>query len=94
MLKNITMISFITLLFSGCIGGEVKESWSALIYPSKDNLKKNMHLGDFATLDECKTSAQKKLNSLNLADVGDYRCGLNCGYNNNLQMVVCERLEK
>jgi len=94
MIKNILLISVTALLLSGCFSERGAEVWTAWIYPDKTNIKRSMELGQFPSLEQCRTASLDKLSSLKLTDRGDYKCGLRCGYNEGLKTLICEETSK
>lgn len=109
MLKNTLLIIVVALLFSGCFGSEDKESsndkvtvetietnesWTAWVYPDVSNIKRSLELGQYPSLEQCKTASLSKLEALKLTQRGTYKCGLNCSYNEGLKTLICEKLSK
>ncbi len=95
MKKTIVLISFITIIFSGCLGGDSsKQEWTSLIYPDKENTKRSKENGVYKTLEECKKASLMELKRLNLENRGTYKCGLNCKYHEGMKLDICEKLSK
>lgn len=61
------------ILLIGC-----GESWQGFVYPNKNNLAKYIYIGNYDSLEQCRTSARWNINNLELTDKADYECGLNC----------------
>ena len=81
------------IILVGC-GERGPEVWTSWIYPDKTNTKRSMEIGQFPSLEKCRAASKDKLKALNLAQRGDYKCGLGCGYNEGLQTLVCEETAK
>ncbi len=79
-------------LFSGCFNQDIKEEWTSFIYPDKKNVKRSMKSGVYPTLKECKEASLNKIKSLGLD--GDYKCGLNCTFNETMKTEVCKKMTK
>ncbi len=68
------------LALSGCD----QRDWRGWVYPNKADLTRDIPLGSFESLDQCRTSAQMVLYWKSSTDEngdeieGDYECGLNC----------------
>ncbi|AXH15242.1 hypothetical protein CRU99_03915 [Malaciobacter mytili] len=92
MLKLALVATSTIFLFSGCFNQNVKEEWTSFIYPDKENTKRSMKSGVYATLNECKEASLNKLKSLGLE--GDYICGLNCTFNEEMKTEVCKKMAK
>lgn len=74
----------ILFLLSGC-----KQDWQGFVYQDKNNLAKDIKLGHFSTLEECRNFSHKTLAELNALSSGDYECGLNCKLNGGGPL-ICE----
>lgn len=85
-LKLMTIIVLVFLL-SGCF----KEEWEGFVYPNKNNLSNYQTIGVFDSLEQCGNSALDRLQQLHAINYGTYECGLNCEFNSNLGIKVCER---
>jgi len=91
MFKNILLFATL-ILFTGCFEKE-EESWSAFIYPDKQNNKRFLILKEKSThLEACKTLASAYLKEKNIL-LGNTKCGLHCIYNENLQSNICEEMK-
>lgn len=94
-MKTIIFSIFIAITFQGCFGGEkADETWTALIYPDKENTKRSKKLDVYKTLEECRKGALGELEKIGLKGRGDYQCGLNCGYHEGMKLDICEKLSK
>lgn len=91
---KIASISALTLLLSGCIGEPKDEIWTGWVYPSKENTKRSVEIGQFKSFNECKVSAQNKMKSLDVETSGFFKCGLNCEFSESYKMLVCEEVRK
>ena len=63
------------------------DTWSGWVYPNAKNLMDDRFVGDYSTLESCRSAALSMIESNGWANA-DYECGLNCqnkGYIN-----VCE----
>jgi len=67
--RAIILILFL-LLFSACIK---KDRWQLTIYPDGSDLTTYKHLGEYPTLESCRSVATSSI-----TEKGDYECGLNC----------------
>lgn len=91
--KTIIFTILAAFLFSGC--GELPEQeWTSLIYPDKNNSKRNKKSGIYNTLEECKQASILELDKLGFKDRGDYKCGLNCNYHEGMKVDICEKMSK
>lgn len=94
-LKSILLATTITIVFSGCLGGNSEnQEWTSLIYPDKQNEKRSKKHGIFQTLEQCQKASKAELANLGLSNRGDYKCGLNCKYHEGMKIDVCEKLTK
>ncbi len=93
MIKNILLMAITAILLAAC-GNRGPEVWTAWVYPDKTNIKRSMEIGQFPSLEKCRKASIDKLNTLDLAIRGDYKCGLGCGYNEGLKTLVCEKTVK
>lgn len=80
-------LSLIGLALTGCF----KEEWEGFVYPNKNNLTYYQSIGVFSSLESCSDAAYGRLYQLNATTRGTYECGLNCEYNNDMGLKVCER---
>lgn len=95
MKRSIIFSSIITVLFTGCLGGESStQEWTSLIYPDKNNIKRSKKFGVFKTLEECQKESKNELTKLGLTNRGDYQCGLNCKFHDGMKVDICEKLVK
>ncbi len=78
------LLFFMLLLLSAC-----KQDWQGFVYQNKHNLAKDIKLGHFSTLEECRSFSQKALLELNALTTGDYECGLNCKVN-GVGPLICD----
>ncbi len=94
MKKSIFFISVISVVLSGCFNKAVKQEWTSLIYPQKDNTKRSKKNGIYPSLEECRKASIKELAKLNLSTIGTYNCGLNCNYHQGMKVEICEKTSK
>ncbi len=94
MIKNSIFITVTALLLAGCFTERGPDVWTAWIFPDKSNIKRNMEIGQFKSIEECRKASLDKLASLNISNRGDYKCGLRCGYNEGLKTIICEKTMK
>lgn len=67
------------------------ERWTGVVYPDRGNLLLYRELGEFASLEECRESAQSYLREIGAAERGDYECGKNCRRSDAFSLLkVCE----
>lgn len=93
MIKNLLLVTCVSIVLSGCIGGEKEEKWTSFIYPDKENTKRSLKSPvTFNTLQECKDETIKQMTSQNLMEVGIFKCGLNCKFHEGMKVEVCEKM--
>ena len=91
--KTIIFTILTAFLLSGC-GEPADQEWTSLIYPDKNNNKRNKKNGTYNTLEECKKASILELNKLGFKDRGNYKCGLNCNYHEGMKLDICEQMSK
>lgn len=95
MKKTILFSILAAFVLSGCFGsGSDDQAWTSMIYPDKNNTKRNKKHGIYPSLEECKQASQIELKNLGLETRGDYKCGLNCEYHEGMKIDICEKLSK
>ncbi|GGD45276.1 hypothetical protein GCM10012288_19510 [Malaciobacter pacificus] len=93
MLKNLLILATASVLFSGCFGEKEEENWTAFIYPDKENTKRSVKSPvTFKTLQECKDESIKQINNQNLQKSAIFKCGLNCGWHEGMQVEICQKM--
>jgi hypothetical protein len=87
--KHLLTVSLITLL-TGC-----GERWEGYVYPEKTNLAKHIYIGEYESLEKCRSAAIQNLNALGKQVDGDYECGLNCEvYRGSGELRICEKTNR
>ncbi|RXJ97328.1 hypothetical protein CRV00_00375 [Malaciobacter molluscorum] len=92
MLKNIILIIFLSILLIGCQSKQKDEKWTSWIYPDKLQTKRVIKNGIYNSLKECKSASIEKIKKLNVEKYADFKCGLNCTFNENLKTEVCQKM--
>ncbi len=93
MIKNIILLTSCLFVFSGCLGGEKEEKWTAFIYPDKNEPKKNIKSPmTFPSLEECKKASIFEIKNQNLENIAFFKCGLNCSYHEGMKLEICEQM--
>ncbi len=72
-------ISMLILLLTVLIGC-AQDKWEGFVYPDGGNLTIHQNIGEFNSLESCRSAALSRLSSVSSIDRGDYECGLNCEY--------------
>jgi hypothetical protein len=67
-----------------------EEEWIAYVYPLKTNMAVYTSHGPFDSLEKCVDGAQSIIFSLNKSHYASYECGLNCEFNKDYGLNVCE----
>jgi len=93
MYKNLLLLTITAFVFSGCFDEKEEERWNSFIYPDKQNTKRNLKSPiTFKSQQECQIESEKQLEILNITNLGTYKCGLNCGFNEGMKLEVCEKM--
>ena len=93
MVKNLLLISCVTILLNGCFGGEKEEKWTAFIYPIKEDTKKYVKSPvTFNSLEECKKVSILEIQNQKLENIAFFKCGLNCTFHEGMKTEVCEQM--
>lgn len=91
MFKNILLVICTAVLFQGCFD-KVEDQWSAFIYPDPNNNKRFLILEEKSNdIKKCQELAKSYLITQKL-DLGSYKCGLHCVYNEKLKSNICEEM--
>jgi hypothetical protein len=69
-----------------------RATWSGFFYPNKSDLSVDVTLGEFSSLEECRSAARAMM-QLPGNENGDYECGLNCRSSAEKPR-ICEATEK
>jgi hypothetical protein len=83
-------------LLAGCDQGV---EWNGWVYPNGGDLTRDVPIGKFSSLEECRTSARTLLANFNIYDgeekiEGDYECGFKCKPDTEMGGInVCEKTE-
>lgn len=93
MLKKFVFLSILASLFAGCVGEKKEASWTAFIYPDKQNTKRSVKSPiTFKTLQECKDASIEQIKLQNLENSATFKCGLNCSFHEGMQVEICEEM--
>lgn len=93
MIKNLILVIGCLFIFTGCVGGQKEEKWTAFIYPDKNDSKKNIKSPiTFTSLDECKKASIFEIKNQNLENIAFFKCGLNCSYHEGMKLEICEQM--
>lgn len=68
---------------------DTNHEWIGFVYPDKNNLWNDQHIGTFKTLESCRREASNILHQINATYSGDYECALNCDTSRG-KPYVCE----
>lgn len=91
-MKFLSLIIFASL-FCSCSKNQKEENWTSYIYPDKNHKKRSLKLEkEYKSIEECKDSSKKYLMENQLKSNGFFKCGLNCKYNENMKIEICERM--
>jgi hypothetical protein len=71
-----------------------EQEWTAYVYPTKTDMSIYTNHGPFDSLEQCVNSSQSIIFSLNKPDYASYECGLNCEFNKDYGLNVCEETAK
>ena len=66
-----------------------EEMWSGWVYPDKANLLVDRPIGNYPSLGACR-SAAKRMIAQEGWETADYECGLNCKYDAEWEIHICE----
>lgn len=93
MFKIIIFTIFTIFFLTGCFEEKKENSWTAFIYPDKNDLKKNIKSPvTFPSLDECEKISLFEIKNQKLEDIATFKCGLNCTYKKEMKLEVCEQM--
>ena len=73
---GVPLAGVVFLIGAGC--SKDGERWEGWVYPDRTDLADYVRLGEFKSLQDCRSAARTKLHMLRATDDGDYECGLNC----------------
>ena len=76
------------------LAGCEADKWEGWVYPDRSNLAVDVQIGEFDSLEACRASAQNLMVRSGWQNSGDYECGLNCEYDSNYGLSVCEKTER
>jgi hypothetical protein len=82
----ILMLVVFVSLVSGCESSRA-DRWRGFAYPDRSDLRRSTELGEFDSLDACRSAASIALQKYSN---GDYECGRNCRFEEKYAMHVCE----
>ena len=64
--------------------------WDGWLYADKTDRDHHSHIGRFATFEECKAGAMKRIRKLASPEEGGFLCGFNCRWSDRAQSEVCD----
>lgn len=89
------------VLLALALAGCEQAKWKGWVYPNGADLTRDIPLGSFDSLEQCRTSAKMVLYWQSSTDEngdeikGDYECGLNCKLESGEGgLNVCEKTER
>jgi hypothetical protein len=90
--SRVSVVIFAVGVLLSCSG---PETWTATVYPDRQNLRDSISLGLFPSRFECAAAAIDVLARLGALVRGDYECGLRCKRNERLPaLLVCDTTER
>lgn len=90
-MKTYFLIIIFSFLFTACSTQNKKDSWSSFIFPDKNNTKRSIILKEkFINQNTCKNSSKQYIKQSKFINA-KYICSLNCSFNKNLNMQICEK---
>ena len=92
-MPQLIILYFIVAFFTGWWPFQV-ERWEGFVYPNKSDLTVHKNIGEFESLESCRSAARNKLYELNSVSKGDYECGLNCEFKSNYGINICEETKR
>ena len=66
------------------------DEWLGHVYPNSDNLLYDINIGKYESLESCRDAAIERLKRGGWLITGDYECGLNCEFDGELGIYICE----
>ncbi len=84
---SITILLFIMPAFSYA---DMDEWWSGHVYPFKNNLAYDVPIGIFTSLRDCRVAAQHMIRLFEWED-STYECGMNCRWDEELEINICKK---
>ena len=76
-------------------GRSSTEEWTGVFYPNRSNLTVHQIVGNFDTLDMCRSELIGRANSQENPNNADWECGLDCRpYEGDPEMLICEKTER
>lgn len=86
--RFLMIVCAVMVLCFGCKGSALNPNqWTGFVYPDQTNMRDYIEIGNFISLEECR---DKSLDRLIDNYQGTYECGLNCEFNPQMQINVCE----
>ncbi|KPJ58610.1 MAG: hypothetical protein AMJ42_02930 [Deltaproteobacteria bacterium DG_8] len=81
----ILIFFYSSVIFTWC-----SDRWQGTVYLHKQNLVNYRNIGEFATLEECRSAYLCYLEDINALEIDDYECKKNCKYNSDLGVYICK----
>ena len=66
------------------------DEWLGHVYPNSDNLLSDINIGIYESLESCREAAIERLERGGWLNTGVYECGLNCDFDGELGIYICE----
>ena len=91
------VLTTLAIALAGC---DARADWKGWVYPDHNNLTDDIPIGAFVSLEECRKSASKILDRLNIYEdgekiEGDFECGFKCKAEGGIGgLNVCEKTER
>jgi len=82
----VPILLYLLIILTGC-----SERWQSKVYLNKQNLTNYRIVGEFSSFEECRDESLHYLRGIKALHTGDYECGKNCKYNEELDEYICEK---
>ena len=66
------------------------DEWLGHVYPNSNNLLYDINIGTYESLESCRDAAIERLERGDWLNTGEYECGLNCEFDGELGIYICE----
>lgn len=91
------LIALATASLAACGSGQKPDVWTGWAYPEAPNLLVSKRVGDFSSLEECRSLTtnylEAALRKQGKRTGGDYECGLNCKPDGS-GLFICEETRR
>ena len=75
------------------LGCSSPDRWHLSVYPTGDHLDTVRDMGEYASLEACRSAARQYLRDVGASAVGTYECGKNCresGSVGGITLYICD----